>query len=171
MENSNKPVQKKFAKYLPMSGFPQKRGTALQISIVKIKDSDNVRLFAEFAPQVKDKPPSGSTDSPFSWEQKIFIALKEEEVGKLLSVFRGRLKSAEIIHKFPIDAPKDKQKISTLIVAENEYNGVLNWKFGLSQKVGAADAMYLQTYLQPEDVEILVVMLQECIKKMYRLDA
>lgn len=161
---------KKYSKYVPFSGFPEKKGSALQVSISKMKDKDEtVRLFIEMAPQVKDKPASGSNESPFSWDSKIFIALKEEEVGKLLACFRGRLPSVDIIHKFPIDAPPETQKTSTLSLKEGEYKGTINWQIQLRQKVGMADGVSLGLYLQPEDAEILVVLLQECVRQMYRL--
>jgi hypothetical protein len=159
---------KKFAKYLPMPGFPTKVGTALQISITSTKDNV-VKLFVELAPQVKNKPPTGSSESPFSWEKKIFISLKDEEVAKLLTVFKGRVKSTQIIHKFPIDGPAETQKTSTLTVAESEYNGNINWKLGLGQKIGNGEQNFLQIYLQEEDIEILVVLLTECLKRMYNL--
>lgn len=161
---------KKFAKYLPMGGFPSKKGSALQVSVSKLKNGSH-RLFVEMAPQVKDKPPSGSSESPFDWGQKIFIALKEEEVGKLLALFRRRIKKVDIIHKFPMDAPPEQQKMTTLSLQEGEYKGkgVINWGLKLRQKMGNQEAQQEQLFLQAEDVEILMVILQECVKRMYNL--
>lgn len=165
-------LPKKYAKYMPMSGFPAKKGSALQISISENKKDELnpiTRLFVEMAPQVKDKPPSGSSESPFSWEKKIYISLKEEEVGQFLAVFRGTLQGVDIIHKFPIDGPPENQKLSTLSIVSGDFNGKPNWKVALRQKVGNEEAVMLQVFLQPEDVEVLVVILQECIRRMYRL--
>lgn len=166
---------KKYAKYMPMSGFPDKKGTALQVSISEFgkgpdsKELGTVRLFVEMAPQVKDKPPSGSTESPFDWEKKIFISLKEEEVGRVLACLRGRVAAAQIIHKFPIDAPKESQKTSMLLVKKGEYQGETNWQVQLRQKVGLGEEQSFNIYVQPEDAEILIIILEECIRKMYRV--
>ncbi len=165
---------KKFAKYMPMSGFPDKKGNALQISISEFAGTDpqekgTVRLFVEMAPQVKDKPPSGSSESPFDWGKKIFISLKEEEVGRILACLRSRVASAQIIHKFPIDAPKESQKTSMLSVKKGEYQGETNWQVQLKQKIGVGEEQYFNIYIQPEDAEILIIMLEECIRKMYRM--
>ncbi|MHC5056390.1 MAG: hypothetical protein ACYTKD_16965 [Planctomycetota bacterium] len=159
---------KKFAKYLPMGGFPQKKGAALQVSISKLK-SGSTRLFVEMAPQTKAKPPSGSSASPFDWDQKIFIALKEEEVGKLLALFRNRLSKVDIIHKYPMDAPPEQQKTTTLRLTAGDYNGVPNWGVQLRQAMGKEKPQQEQLYLQPEDVEILMVILQTCVQRMYNL--
>jgi hypothetical protein len=169
-------MMKKFAKYMPMSGFPAKKGQALQISITEYKSDGKpdspptVRLFVEFAPQVKDKPASGSSESPFDWAKKIFISLKEEEVGLLLATLRGRVQSGQVIHKFPIDAPEDTQKTSTLNVKSGEYNGETNYQISLRQKVGLGESISYAIYLQPAEAEIVIVILEECIRRMYRLD-
>jgi len=162
-------MMKKYAKYMPMSGFPAKRGSALQISTSVLKDKETVRLFVEMAPQIKDKPPSGSTESPFDWNQKIFMALKEEEVGRFLACLRGRVGEMNLIHKFPIDAPKEEQKTSKLLVKQGEYNDTINWLVNLKQKIGLNDEVGYSVYLQPEEAEILIVLLEDCIRKMYRL--
>lgn len=159
---------KKFAKYLPMGGFPTKRGAALQISISQLKNK-SWRLFLEMAPQTKPKPPSGSTASPFDWEKKIFIALKEEEVGKLLALFRRRIRKVDIIHKFPMDAPPEQQKTTTLQVTEGMYKDVVNWGLRLKQGMGRETPQQEQLFLQVEDVEILMVILQKCIERMYNI--
>jgi len=164
---------KKYAKYMPMSGFPEKKGNALQVSISEYGDegqpNKTIRLFVEMAPQVKDKPPSGSSESPFDWGKKIFIALKEEEVGRILACLRCRVASAQIIHKFPIDAPKESQKTSMLSVKKGEYKDEINWQVVLKQKLGLGEEQSFAIYLQPEDAEILVIILEECIRKMYRV--
>lgn len=160
---------KKYAKYMPMSGFPAKKGNALQISISQLKDSDVVRLFVEMAPQTKDKPPSGSSESPFDWGLKCFIALKEEEVGRMLACFRGRVPDVSIIHKHPIDAPEDKQKVSKLNLKSGEYQGERNWQINLRQKSGLNEEVSFNMYLQPEDTELLIVILEECVRRMYQL--
>ena len=121
------------------------------------------------APQTKAKPPSGSSVSPFDWDKKIFIALKEEEVGKLLALFRRRINKVDVIHKYPIDAPAEQQKTTILNVSEGEYNGVVNWGVRLKQKMGNQDAQQEQLFLQVEDVEILMVILQTCVQRMYNL--
>lgn len=162
-------MMKKYSKYLPMTGFPEKRGSALQVSISELKDSDSVRLFVEMAPQTKEKPPAGSSESPFDWTLKSYIALKEEEVGKVLACLRGRIESADIIHKYPIDGPPEKQKTSRLSIKIGEFQGKTNWQVSLNQRVGTGDNVSLVIYLQPEDTEILVVILEECIRQMYRL--
>ena len=159
---------KKFAKYLPMGNFPAKKGSAIQVSVSQLKNK-SWRLFVEMAPQTKEKPKSGSTMSPFDWGEKIFIALKEEEVGKLMALFRRRIKKVDIIHKFPIDAPPEQQKTTTLRLTEGEYNGVVNWGVQLRQAMGKQKPQQEQLYLQAEDVEILMVLLQNCIEKMYNL--
>ena len=160
---------KKFAKYLPMGAFPTKRGSALQVSISQQKNNKSWRLFIEMAPQTKAKPPAGSSVSPFDWGKKIFIALKEEEVGKLLALFRGRIKKVDIIHKYPMDAPADQQKTTTLRLSEGEYNGKINWGCQLRQEVGREGPQQEQLFLQLEDVEILMVILQKCVERMYNL--
>ncbi len=157
---------------MPMSNFPTKVGHALQVSISEYGDDTKpktIRLFVEMATQIKDKPVSGSTESPFDWNGKIFIALKEEEVGRLLACFRQRVAGAQIIHKFPIDAPEESQKTSTLSVKAGEYNGETNWQVSLRQKVGLGESQTFNIYLQPEDTEILILILEECIRKMYRV--
>ena len=160
---------KKFAKYLPMGDFPNKKGGALQVSISQLKNNKSWRLFIEMAPQTKAKPPSGSTVSPFDWEKKIFIALKEEEVGKLLALFRRRIKKVDIIHKYPMDAPPEQQKTTTLSITEGMYRDVVNWGVRLKQGMGRETPQQEQLFLQAEDVEILTVILQTCIKRMYNL--
>jgi len=159
---------KKYAKYLPMGGFPTKKGSAIQVSVSQLKN-DSWRLFVEMAPQTKEKPKSGSTVSPFDWGQKIFIALKEEEVGKIMACFRGRINKVDIIHKFPIDAPPEQQKTTTLRITTGEYNGQVNWGVQLRQGMGKQSPQQEQLFLQAEDVEILMVILQSCITKMYKL--
>lgn len=159
---------KKYAKYLPMGGFPQKKGSALQVSISETR-SKVVRLFIEMAPQTKAKPPSGSTESPFDWDKKIFIALKEEEVGQVLALLRGRLDKVDIIHKHPIDAPPEQQKTTTINLTKGSYQGKVNWGLRLKQQMGKNPAQQEQLYLQVEDAEILMVILQECLRRMYRL--
>lgn len=159
---------KKFAKYLPMGNFPTKKGAALQVSISQLKNK-SWRLFIEMAPQTKAKPPSGSSVSPFDWDKKIFIALKEEEVGKLLALFRRRIKKVDIIHKFPMDAPPEQQKTTTLNITEGMYKDVVNWGVRLKQGMGRESPQQEQLFLQAEDVEILMVILQKCIENMYNL--
>lgn len=156
----------KFCKYLPMSG--EKRGSALQASISKLSNSV-VRFFIEMAPQTKAKPKAGSNESPFDWDKKIFISLKEEEVGKILALFSGRTNKVDVIHKFPIDAPPEQQRTTILSIGESKYNEAVNWFVRLKQTVGNNPSQQLQIFLQPEDVEILIVMLRKCIEQMYNL--
>jgi len=157
---------KPFAKYMPLAKFPEKKGCALQCVTIETK-SGVKRFLIEMAPQVKPKPPSGSTASPFSWENKIKIALKEEEVGAFMATLRRRSKQLSVIHKYPIDAPKETQRLSTLKIEERMNQGICNWQLRLSQKVGLGEAQAYTIYLQPSDAEILMVLLEDCIKRMY----
>jgi hypothetical protein len=161
----------KFCKYMPVSSFPEKKGFALQASVSQ-DQKGRTRLFIEMAPQVKPKPPEGSTESPFDWEQKKFISLDDGEMADILACFHGYLKKVTIYHKFPVDAPPEKQKVTILNVEEGEYNKVVNWRFALSQKIGGTtvdNTENFQVYIQPGEAEVLKIFITKALEKFYRL--
>lgn len=161
---------KKFAKYMPMGAYPQKVGHALQASVTTDK-RERVRFFVEMAPQTGPKPPSGSSESPFDWDKKKFISLDENEMGHLLSVFRGREKEIKIVHKYPHDAPAAQQKMTALTVVYNgEYNGKKNWGVSLMQKMGEAKPETYNIFINAGEVELLMIMLQYGVQRAYDLD-
>jgi hypothetical protein len=159
---------KKFAKYMPMGGFPDKRGYALQASI-STDSRERIRFFVEMAPQTKPKPKSGSTESPFDWKLKKYISLDAAEMGNLLACLRGRLQNVKIVHKFPMDAPPTEQKITGLEVKKGEYNGLPNWGVSLTQKVGTEKPETYQLYLSAGEVEIIMAFLSSAIAQSYEL--
>lgn len=156
----------KFAKYMPMGDFPARKGSAMQVSLARM-DNEKVRLFIEMAQQTKPKPPSGSYESPFDWKEKIFISLKEEEVGNILACLHGRKPEVDIIHKYPMNAPTEKQKTTTLKVKQGEFRNEMNWGFSIRQKIGNGDAVSVNIYVGVGDVEILMMYCLEALKAMY----
>lgn len=161
-------MPKKFAKYMPMSGFPQQVGHALQASITTDK-RERVRFFIEMAPQTSAKPPSGSTESPFDWERKKFISLDDNEMGQLLSVFRGREQEIKIIHKYPNNVPASQQKLTGLTIRKGEFKGKVNWSVSLMQKMGDDKPETYQIYLGPGEVEVFMILLQNGISQSFEL--
>jgi len=161
-------MPKKFAKYMPMGGFPDKRGYAFQASISQ-DSRDRTRFFIEMAPQTKPKPKSGSTESPFDWDLKKFISLDAAEMGNLQACFRGRLNKVEIIHKFPMNAPPAEQKITGLTVEKGEWQGKANWGVSITQKMGTEKPENYRLFISAGEVEVLMVFLTKAIAQAYEL--
>ena len=86
-----------------------------------------------------------------------------------MALFRGRIDKVDIIHKFPIDAPAAQQKTTTLSLTTNEWKGNMQWGIKMRQGMGGNTPQQEQLFLAVEDTELLMVILTECVKKMYRL--
>jgi len=163
---------KKFAKYMPMASFPEKRGSALQIGISEYQrenKSTKTVVMLEMVHQSKPKPPTGSTESGFDWaKDKIFMSLKDLEIAGIIGVIIGIKDELKVIHKHPIDGPEEQQKSSTLEVRMNDFRGTKNLLIKMGQKKpGSTEYTSVQIALQPEDFIVLRLILEGAIKKIY----
>jgi len=165
---------KKFAKYMPMAAFPEKKGSALQIGISEYKrenKSTKTVVMLEMVQQSKPKPPTGSTESGFDWaNDKIFMSLKDLEIAGIIAVIVGLKEELKVIHKHPIDGPEETQKTSTLEVKMNDFRGIQNLVIKMGQKKpGTQDYTSIQIALQPEEFIVLRLVLEGAIKQIYNL--
>lgn len=155
----------KFIKYMPMAGFPAKKGYAIQFGL-----SDRRGKWvatAEMAPQVKDKPPSGSKESPFDWSDgaKIFAMLDAFELGQGLAVMNGARKEEKIIHKFPMDAEASKQTTTSLTFTASD-TGDLG--IGMQQKTpNDKEFRRYNIFIKPDEVEVLRIVFRKMIEAIY----
>lgn len=156
----------KFAKYMPTSAFPDKKGSAFQFGTTVFKDSDKIYGTLEMVGQSKPKPAAGSTDSPFEWSEKLLMVVNDRELGQLLAVLRGRVESTKIIHKYPTDAAPAEQTTTTFALSNSQTGDV---GAQMSQKRPDKEYVNLSIYLKPEDSEVLIVLLSEAIRQMYNV--
>lgn len=155
----------KFAKYAPVTDFPNKRGTALQLGVSTKKNGEVVGT-VEMTVQVKPKPTAGSKESIFDWKNKIFMQINDLEIGKIITVMTGRAPEGKIVHKFPTDAAADQQTVSSIDLKFNGETGDV-W-FGVQQKrAGEKDFAKCGLFIKPEEVEVIIVLLRAIIGHIY----
>ena len=75
------------------------KGSAIQFRAAK-KKKGTPCIFIEAAKQIGEKPPPGSTESPFDWKNKLTIMLGLDEIGEIQACVKGLTwKEIKLIHK------------------------------------------------------------------------
>lgn len=135
---------------------------------VQFKKSANKRglpcLRVEAALQTGEKPPPGSTESPFDWENKLTMSIELGEIGQLMAVTQCRQNDLKLYHKFQ---EKDGNvKDTSLSVQWTEYQGKKNLTFNMSQKRGD-DSKNVRLFLSQGEVSLWQEMMSMIVREYY----
>ncbi|NYZ75188.1 hypothetical protein H0O03_02895 [Candidatus Micrarchaeota archaeon] len=141
---------------------PNKTGSGAAVQFDFNKDKRCV--FVEAAKQTT--PPAGSTaPHAFDWGNKLVFKLASTDLGKILTVLEGRLKSVDLFH----DPSKGgytlaaETKNSTVSLAKGDYGFFL--KVSSQARDGSVQAINLG--VSEDEAAVLRILLAKAVESMY----
>jgi hypothetical protein len=135
-------MEKEYIIYKPRNSGD---GGALKLSY----NIDKNMVFVEYAPQIKG-------EKKFDWPKKITVKMSADDLGKMKSVFEGRLKSIQSYHKTKIH--------NTNIELSGLDKG--GWAFKLSRQFSNKDIVRGSIAISPEEGSVLTALLNYLIPQM-----